>query len=1326
MKTLKILIAAGFAGGWLLAAAGAQTEPATNSVVDLVRRSQAAAQLGQAESALALARQATERDAAYAGGWKQLGALRLQAEQFAEALDALKLAATLDPQNASTLRDLSTAQWRAGQTNAALDSLRQACELEPANARWRRDLAVGLQASGQAEPAAATFRQALELDPTDAASWRDLGWTLWALDRRPEALEALDKAIAGGVAARRDVELQVVAQLIEDQQPEAALAALARWEPRAPLLDFAVPLVEKGRHQAAKPLLLEAWSRNEDPRRTGVYLAYVQALGGNRKDVPLYLAPFMETLADETDDALVGLALDAVRNVADGLDATVLVLTLDDRLGATHGQDPRLLDALERAAERAHVRQDLDAAAELYRRLLAHAPDRPTWLAAYELEQRQNGVAAADEWLADLRRRATSVVVRAAAEGLAADRKGRLAAAIAGYEKSLAAEPNQPRLRQLLFNDYLQAGRLAEARGVAEWMEEQISAGNDALRSYAAEMWTTLGEPERAIDGWQMLHLAAPDVSYYATAAAAALYGDCRPAEAIATLEEQIAQAPSAAAYELLAEIHLAQGDFQKAADVARAGLVHVPSPGLHRSYAENAEAANAITTGSLASARALLAIDPGHAQGTLLLARQLEALQMTNEAVAFRQELLARNPQQFSSLVALKNLASARRDFRQALEYSEAIVADRPWDVESQLRHAIALSEADHVRASLQLLRRIAKRSAPDDLVPVLAYRLVTACPYPGRNNVEQLATHLRRLRAEGYQLVTPDQILQAPTQRQAVVVLEDADQEVLAAVDALLAEIGGRATYAGHSGLYARAIPGKPTPAYLRELAASGRWLLASSGPEHNRRQKISAAGLLGNPFTHPVLKNGRLENMPAFEKRLEKTFADAGAAIANEPRRVLVYPYGDYGQDSLDARPADVATLRKTIARNFDLAIFHDDSGFLAPGFDPLRIPARVVPAGWDADRLAEHLLRENPAVQCQLELAKLLYWNRQHEEANHWFKRALAAGADPREVAFNWGANALQQGDLPTAIRQLEQARKLDPDAPKVAETLANANERERPRLQLAGSYWEDNEGRSFEQLGAEADGFVRRHLRLDAFGDVDRWQADGLGDERGTRIGVGGLGYLWPQTWLEGRIWQLQFESDLDDLVGGELRLHLPNRWLGGHAELAYSRQEIETVEALRADVQADQYGLATYSRLFDKIDAFVNGLYVDRTDDNATWLLYGRFVYRLKEWPYVGAGYLFRFGDSDEDPPEYWAPEQLEQHQFYANVRGGGTRWSYSLSGQVGYSREQQTDWQFIWGGNARLDWRLTRRFGLFLEGIYQESSTYDRTTVSAGADFRF
>ncbi|MGD9611634.1 MAG: tetratricopeptide repeat protein [Kiritimatiellia bacterium] len=1309
----------------LVVAGGVCAQPEPVSVLDWVNRSQDAAQRGDLADALDLARQATARDAGYAPGWKQLGAVQLRQQSYAAAAESLLVARSLDPRNASLLRDLSSAQWQIGQTNAAIESLRAACQLDPDNPAAWRDLASWHQAAGQTEAALELFQKTVELNPTDANAWRDLGWLLWSFNRRDEAIAAFDSAIRNGLTNRRELAIQLVAQLLEANQIDQALAALAQWEPEASLLDIALPLVAKGRLLAAKPLLLKAWEKEPAPL-TGLYLAQAASRSGGAKQVPAYLAPFLQALTAKTDSDQIQIALKTLLDVAETLDSPEAVTTLLEKLGKPYRQDPRLLDLLEKSAERMRYRRQDAAAANFYRRLLERDPNRKAWIDAVELELKRTGTAAADKLLAFLQDKATSVVVRAGADGWRAQRKGRHAAAIAGFEKSLAAAPEQPRLRRLLFDSYLSVGRLADARAVAEWMEDQIAAGNDALRPAAAEMWTTLGEPDRAADWWQLLRLATPGVSYYAIEEAAAHYLACRPDDAIAVLEELIESAPSPQAYEALVEIHVALGRPEKAAAVAQAGLAVAPSPGLYRAYAENAEAAGLVAADTVAAARKLLESDPGHVQGALLAARQLQALGQSAEAVALQEGLLERNPDFFPALVALKNAASAERDFAQALRYSETIVADRPWDVESQLRHAIALSEAEHVRESLQLLRRTARRNEPQDLVPVLVYRYVVDCAYPGRNTVAQLDAHLRRLAAEGYRLATPEQLADSPAQAQAVVVLEDADLAVLQAVDAVLAELGGRAVYAAHRGILTRAIPGKPAPDDLRRLADSGRWLIATGGPENDRRQPVAKDGRRGNPFTHPIVKTDRAESDAAFRKRLETEFTASADALGDAPEKILIYPFGDYGQASLDSAREYRETYRDVVAGAFDQAIFYDDNGFLAPDHDPLRIPARVVPAAWSADRLAEHLRQENPAVRSQLELAKLLYWNRQHEEANYWFGRALAAGANPKEIAFNHGANALQQGDLPVALDQLRQARELDPESPKVERALANAVDRKRLTLEVGGRYWEDNEDRSYEQFSAQGGGYVQDYLRLGGFADANRWQTDGLGDERGTRVGAEARWHLFPQVWLEGQLWQLQFDRDLDDLVGGDLRLHLPNRWLGGYAELRYGRQEIETVEALRAEISADVLELATYSRLFDKVDLFANAQQIDRSDENETWLVFGRLVYRLQEWPYLGVGYLFRFGDSDSDPAEYWAPEELEQHQLYASWRGAWGPLGYSLSGQAGYSRELDVDWQFIWGGNARLDWTIARRLTLRLEGIYQESATYERTTVSAAALFRF
>ena len=65
--------------------------------------------------------------------------------------------------------------------------------------------------------------------------------------------------------------------------------------------------------------------------------------------------------------------------------------------------------------------------------------------------------------------------------------------------------------------------------------------------------------------------------------------------------------------------------------------------------------------------------------------------------------------------------------------------------------------------------------------------------------------------------------------------------------------------------------------------------------------------------------------------------------------------------------------------------------------------------------------------------------------------------------------------------------------------------------------------------------------------------------------------------------------------------GGQAALRLPNPLLSGHVYLYAAREEIETVEALRANIDANTYALRTYSRLLDVYDLYANLSQIDRS-----------------------------------------------------------------------------------------------------------------------------
>jgi hypothetical protein len=93
----------------------------------------------------------------------------------------------------------------------------------------------------------------------------------------------------------------------------------------------ALPHIAKNRLQAAKPLLLKAWEQDPSPL-TGLYLAQTAARSGGAKQVPAYLAPFIDSIAAKTDPDQIQIALKTLLEVSETLDSPDAVLTLLGKL----------------------------------------------------------------------------------------------------------------------------------------------------------------------------------------------------------------------------------------------------------------------------------------------------------------------------------------------------------------------------------------------------------------------------------------------------------------------------------------------------------------------------------------------------------------------------------------------------------------------------------------------------------------------------------------------------------------------------------------------------------------------------------------------------------------------------------------------------------------------------------------------------------------------------------------------------------------------------------------------------------------------------------
>ena len=1321
----------------------------------------AQAKLGRHEQASAALQRVVKIKPDDASAWRDLAAELARLERHEQAVSALEQVVKVKPDDVSAWRDMATGLTRLERSDKALAALEQVTRLSPDDAAgWReyatglirlarydeasaalgravksnpgdasawRELAVLHQRGGRIAEATKAFEQALAARPDDPVTRRDLGWVLWTQGRRDEAVARLTEAVEAGIESRDRVIFQVAARLSEENAGEAALAFLRKVNPDSPPSAIGLALAKAGRVKAAEPILLNAWQRGDQTAEVGLYLAYARAANGQFADIDKHLEPLLRAPAPLPPEQ-ADLALETLRLGSTRPEAPALMSRLEAVLGQAELGGKRVTDILETSAEASRMRAENEQALKLYRRVLERDPERPCWTWAVLLAERLEGKTP-DAWLDSLEKRLTSPVRLSGVKGLRAERRGQPEAAVPALRQSLALDPKQPLLRSLLFDCLLRAGQIAEARAEAAWFAKQVEAGDATLRSPLAEMLTRLDETAAALPHWQALRKANPDAAFYGLETASALYTLGRPDEAMDLLKKMAGTQPSRRVFELMAEIEAACAHTAQSVDWASRGLAIDPSPALLRYHAEGAEKLATNVPAALASARAFLKKDPGYVPMALLEGRMLEAsaTAKTNEVDAFYRTLLARNPAFAPALAALRERATLDGRIDDAVAYADRRAELLPDNADALRACASSLAQQDRFRRALKLLRPLAEEPA-DKAVPLLIYQSVARHPYPGRNSVDQISRHIKRLADDGVTFVNAfSQICPTQNIRRVMIILADPSPDVIEALDPVLQRHNARVVYAGNAATPAVTLEGVPLPERLAPALSSGRWQLASGGPGSLQRQPVNEAGVLGNPLTHPLLAGGSPESPEAFAQRLDQTLAAAARALQPRGERILVYPSGDFGQRSLDTATNTLALLRGAVSRHFTHAVYFDDCGFYLPGprGDPLRIPARTVPPEWDEKALAAYLGAGHPLTRARLELARVLYWHGQHEKAHAAFAEAEGAGAEPRETLFNWGMNAERQGDLPTAREKLLAAQALDPEAERTARALARLEERRRTQATAFLYGWKDNEDRDHYRYGAYADAYVSERVRLGALADRDRWSTDGVGSEYGTRYGLRGLAYLWPQIWLEGQLWRLDMD-DLDDHWGGEALLRLPNPLLSGHFYLVATREEIETVEALRKNIDANTYALRTYTRLADLFDLFANLSQIDRSDGNDTTMLEGRLLYRLHEWPYIGAGWRFRIADSDRDPPEYWAPEQLEQHQACISVRGAWKRLSYTASAEAGVSRDRDTDWGFCWGARGEANYFLTERFSLNAEVGYFETTDYDRTFGRIAVTGRF
>jgi Flp pilus assembly protein TadD len=162
----------------------------------------------------------------------RVASLRQQG-RFREAVEAMRLAASLEPNSATIFHDLGLICLEAGMPAEAVGSLRRAAQLKPTFAHAFWCLGMALELCGEINSAADALRKATELQPRLPEAQFRLGSILEQLGHRHEAGERFRRVLTGGPPARLRRLAEARALLIEDrdQEAERKLRRAAEIEP---------------------------------------------------------------------------------------------------------------------------------------------------------------------------------------------------------------------------------------------------------------------------------------------------------------------------------------------------------------------------------------------------------------------------------------------------------------------------------------------------------------------------------------------------------------------------------------------------------------------------------------------------------------------------------------------------------------------------------------------------------------------------------------------------------------------------------------------------------------------------------------------------------------------------------------------------------------------------------------------------------------------------------------------------------------------------------------------------------------------------------------
>jgi len=427
---------------------------------------------------------------------------------------------------------------------------------------------------------------------------------------------------------------------------------------------------------------------------------------------------------------------------------------------------------------------------------------------------------------------------------------------------------------------------------------------------------------------------------------------------------------------------------------------------------------------------------DPTNADNILVCAEVCVALRRYSRAKELALEVLEKfNPNN----VRAKDVLYSVMLFTGHYEEADQILADRysGFEKNSPMRlykQANLLMEKGEYESALKLLDEMDRRTR-GGCVFTLLYHQLTESDWIPQTSARRLHEHLSALKAEGFEIISPDQIpavlRDAVRTNQTVEVIEPMpwpakvvdgirysftgerrkqptalpDEKKVRKYVAVTFDDGSRSAFklgtmvaqefntrfgmfivTGEQDEY---VPSQATWNEIREYAASDAWVIGSQLKSTKPRQPVDAQGVdkrvaLSNRIWLP--EKNRLESMNEWDKRMRAEFRDSLRELKKQlgdsmpAVKMAAYPFGNVGQESscnITALRNPTRSILSEAARNYQIGFLQSYHGYSCNGDDMMEV-SRYEPQWFDegAD-VVRHAYQSHPVFMARILRVALAY-------------------------------------------------------------------------------------------------------------------------------------------------------------------------------------------------------------------------------------------------------------------------------------------------------------------------------------------------------------